>query len=125
MICHLESGFLGHQNDAQQFFLMSYKIGRGLPFPLDCFILGDKIYPNRCPIITPFSQHQIVTRNHQDQRKRRKFNTIVSFYRTLVERTICKLKKYKILSSIWRHPRTKFAYGVDIVAGLVCRQYPL
>lgn len=125
LICHLESGFLGHQNDAQQYSLMSYKIGRDLPFPLDCFILGDKIYPNRYPIITPFSQHQIVTRNHQEQRKRRKFNKIVSSYRTLVERTICKLKKYKILSSVWRHPRTKLAYVVDIVEGLVCRQYHL
>ena len=46
-ICYIESGFLGHQNDAQQFMLMR-QIGHdpALPFPQDCVLLADKIYPD-------------------------------------------------------------------------------
>ncbi|CAG2248292.1 unnamed protein product [Mytilus edulis] len=45
-ICYVECGFLGHQNDAQQYMLMR-NIGQQLPFPDELFLLGDKIYPNR------------------------------------------------------------------------------
>jgi hypothetical protein len=34
-IHHIECGFLGHQNDAQQFRLMR-QIGQDLPFPQKC-----------------------------------------------------------------------------------------
>ena len=53
--CFIESGFLGHQNDAQQFMVMR-QIGNdvSLPFPDNCFLLGDKIYPNRHPVMTPY-----------------------------------------------------------------------
>ena len=45
-ICYVESSFLGHQNDAQQFMLMK-QIGIYLPFPDNLHLLGDKICPNR------------------------------------------------------------------------------
>ena len=45
-ICYVESSFLGHQNDAQQFMLMK-QIGIYLPFPDNLYLLGDKICPNR------------------------------------------------------------------------------
>jgi hypothetical protein len=80
MIRHVESGFLGHQNDAQQFSLMSYRIKRE-----DCFILGDKIYPNRYPIITLYSHHQIRNMDIQIQRKRRKFSRFVSYINPLLK----------------------------------------
>jgi hypothetical protein len=41
-IRHIECGFLGHQNDAQQFRLMR-QIGQDLPFPQNCVLLRDKI----------------------------------------------------------------------------------
>jgi hypothetical protein len=46
-ICHIQSGFLGHQNDAQQFRLMP-QIGHNqeLDFPQNVVLLADKIYPN-------------------------------------------------------------------------------
>ena len=54
-IRHTE-GFLGHKNDAQQFRLMQeIGIGGQLPFPDNCALLADKIYPNRHPVISPFS----------------------------------------------------------------------
>ena len=39
IIRYVESGFLGHQNDGQQFMLMQL-IGRDLPFPDNCFLEG-------------------------------------------------------------------------------------
>jgi len=45
-ICYVESSFLGHQNDTQQFMLMK-QIGIYLPFPDHLHLLGDKICHNR------------------------------------------------------------------------------
>jgi hypothetical protein len=42
-ICHIQSGFLGHQNDAKHFRLMP-QIGHNQE--LDVVLLADKIYPN-------------------------------------------------------------------------------
>ena len=42
---YIESGFMGHLNDAQTFGLMR-RIGTELCFPEQCVLLGDKIYPN-------------------------------------------------------------------------------
>lgn len=72
-IRHIECGFLGHQNDAQQFRLMR-QIGQDLPFPQNCVLLGDKIYPNGHPVITPFTQAQIRRKPDRLQRICRKFN---------------------------------------------------
>ena len=55
-ICYVECGFLEHQHDAQ---LLMRQIGIDLPFPDDLYLLGDKIYPNRHPIITPYTRQQI------------------------------------------------------------------
>jgi len=56
MIRHVESGFYGHQNDAQHYRLMT-RIPDELPFPHTCFLLGDKIYPNGFPILSPYSHY--------------------------------------------------------------------
>ena len=37
----IQSGFLGHLNDAQQFAMMD-RLGIDMPFPHHCYILGDK-----------------------------------------------------------------------------------
>jgi hypothetical protein len=57
-IRYVESGFLGHANDAQQFGLMR-QVGNDLLFPEECYLLGDKIYPNRGPVLTPYTSSQI------------------------------------------------------------------
>jgi hypothetical protein len=61
VIVHVESGFLGHINDAQQYALME-NIGSGDeldPPPPELNILGDKIYPNMYPIITRYTSAQL------------------------------------------------------------------
>lgn len=102
---HIECGFLGHQNDAQQYRLMDQIGGATLPFPLDCRLLADKIYPNRHPIVSPYTQQQITRKPRVVQNKYRKFNRIHSKYRSTVEHAIGEMKVYKILNGVWRHPR--------------------
>ena len=55
MIRYIQTGFLGHLNDAQQFALMD-QLGTGLEFPDNCNLLGDKIYPNRGNVVTQLLQ---------------------------------------------------------------------
>jgi hypothetical protein len=59
IIRHIKYGFPGHQNDAQQYALLPDISGREVPFPDDCVLLADIIYPNRYPILTPFATQQI------------------------------------------------------------------
>jgi hypothetical protein len=73
-ICYVECGFLGHQNDAQQ-FMLTRQIGIDLPFPDDLCILGDKIYPNLHPIMTSYTRQQIARKPLNLQQKCRKMKT--------------------------------------------------
>jgi len=118
-IRHIETGFLGHQNDAQQFNLMS-KIGHDLPFPDQCVLLADKIYPNRFPLMTPYTSAQI--RRRDNRRQCRRLNRTISKYRIVVEHAIAEIKAYKCVSSIWRHKRHFLAATVRLVAKLVVRR---
>ena len=79
--CYAEAGFLGHQNDAQQ-FTMTQQIGVNGPlhFPEDCVLLADKIYPNRQPTVTTFTTQQINRKPEHMKRKCRKCNRLVSEY---------------------------------------------
>jgi DDE superfamily endonuclease len=47
------------------------------------------------------------------------FNTIHSKKRIVVEHTICRLKKYRILVDVFRNEWRKYNKVSDIVAGLV------
>ena len=60
---YIQSGFLGHLNDAQQFALMD-QLGTYLEFPDNCYmyLLGDKIYPNRGNVVTQFTTVQQIAR---------------------------------------------------------------
>lgn len=122
-IVHVECGFLGHMNDAQQFALMS-RIGpnEDLDFPPDLYILGDKIYPNRYPILTAFTAAQLARRHGMQLRKCLKFNRYLTSYRVCVEHAIARLKSYKAISSVWRHSRRMLVKTVHICAGLTCRR---
>ena len=120
-IRYIECGFMGHLNDAQQFALMP-KLGTDLPFPDECIILADKIYPNRHPIVTPYSAAQIRQRNAHQRRQSRRLNRIIQRYRICVEHAIAELKVYRAVGTVWRHRRRALPRVVTICAGLVCRK---
>ncbi|KAK3106435.1 hypothetical protein FSP39_019847 [Pinctada imbricata] len=119
LIRYIESGFPGHQNDAQQFHIMR-SIGQNSEFslPLDCFLLADKIYPNIHPLLTPYTITQIHRQPARMQRKFRKFNRLHARHRMIVEHSIGEIKRYCILRSLWRHPREELESIVVICAGL-------
>ncbi|CAG2205556.1 unnamed protein product [Mytilus edulis] len=123
-ICYVECGFHGHQNDAQQYMLMR-NIGQQLPFPDELFLLGDKIYPNRHLVLTAYTRQQIVRKPRNMQRKCRKLNRLITHYRVKVEHAIGELKKYKVMGTLWRHPRQRLTSVVTICAVFVCRRKDL
>lgn len=124
IIRFVETGFYGRLNDAQQFTLMT-RIGDQLPFPEDCFLLGDKIYSNRHPIMTPYTQVQIRQRHGHERHRAIRVNRNIYRYRTSVERAIRELKIYSSISSIWRQRRHFLAPIVKLCAMLVCRRKEL
>ena len=74
---YIESGFMGHLNDAQKIGLMR-RIGTELCFPEQCVLLGDKIYPNGNCTMTPYTAAQLAR-----------------YYRIGVEHAFAELKQYK------------------------------
>jgi hypothetical protein len=87
----IECGFPGHLNDAQQFARFPEIGGANLPFPEECVLLGDKIYPNLNHVMTSYTQQQLRRRDAHCRRKCRKVNQFISKYRSIVQRTICKI----------------------------------
>ena len=59
-ICSVQSGFMGHCNNAKTYRLMP-NIGPGeqLNFANQYMLLTDKMYPNGHPLMTPFSTQEI------------------------------------------------------------------
>ena len=112
IIRYIESGFMGHLNDAQTFGLMR-RIVTELCFPEQCVLLGDKIYPNGNCIMTPYTAAQLARKEDRMKRKR--------YYRIGVEHAFAELKQYKITSSVWRHPRPLLSQLVTTCVGFVCR----
>ena len=109
-ISHIEAGFLGRYNDAQSFRNMP-PIGDGLALdsPRNCYIFGDCIYPPAHPIVTPFTRRQV---NRQHRRTRRiclRFNDVVRQHRIYVEHVIHLLKMFRVIGTLFRHPRRHIA----------------
>ena len=121
MIRYIQSGFVGHLNDAQQFALTD-QLGTDLEFPDNCYLLGDKIYPNRGNVVTQFTAQQIARKPGNQRRKCLKFNLFVQRYRIGVEHAIAELKTHKSVGSLWRHPRPYLSSVTCICAGIVCRK---
>jgi hypothetical protein len=121
-ICHIQSGFLGHQNDAQHFRLMPhFGNNQELDFPQNVVLLADKIYPNGYPLMTPYNRRQLNVRPDNVRRKCRKLNRLITEYRVKVEHAICDLKHYKIIGTLWRHPRRKLKKFVELCGAFVRR----
>ena len=115
----VQSGFLGHQNDAQILnFTPTIGENQDLPFSNECVILGDKIFPNRDPFVTA----EINRRPAHQQRQCRKLNAKINKYRVNVEHVIREIKLYRAIGTLWRHPRYKIRQTVNICAALSCRR---
>ncbi|CAG2210778.1 unnamed protein product [Mytilus edulis] len=112
-----EQYYSGHR----QYMLMR-NIGQQLPFPDELFLLGDKIYQNRHPVLTAYTRQQIIRKPRNMQRKCRKLNRLITHYRVKVEHAIGELKKYKVMGTLWRHPRQRLTSVVTICAAFVCRR---
>jgi hypothetical protein len=58
-------------------------------------------------------------RNYELSQEEKEYNRIHSKKRMIVEHTICRLKKYRIMSDIFRNRLRKYDRISDIVAGLI------
>lgn len=88
----------------------------------DCFILGDKAYPNSYPIMTEVSMRQLNARDARTRLKCKKLNKKIRRNRMLVEHINGKLKCYRVLGGLYRHPRPLVSTIVRICAGMVNRR---
>ena len=124
--CHgtirfMRSGFLGHQNDAQQYRMLP-DIGADLLFPDQCVLLADKIYPNQYPLMTPYTTAQIRCKQGRHRRRSLKLNRLIVKYRACAEHAIAEIKRYRAISSVWRHKRGLLPKVVHICAFLTSRK---
>lgn len=118
----IQSGFLGHSTDARQYRLIApVGPGRQLSLPENCFILADKIYPSKRPLLTAWKANDI--RPIREQRKF--FNIEHAHYRVHVEHVIRAIKQYRILQERWRHPREHLPKVADICGCLANRHIRL
>ena len=119
-ICYIQSGFLGHNNDAGQLLMMP-DIGNGMPLnlPLGAYIIGDGGYPNRYPVLTAFR------RQNELNEEQELFNYRLRAARVQVEHKIRRMKEYRAVASIWRHPRWFFPIVAELTAFLAQRHIML
>ena len=85
-------------NDAQSFnSLPDISTKAGLPFPRETFILCDKIYPCRYPLITEFTAAQIRTQPPLERERRLVFNENVKIHIVYIEHVIGQMKTFKVI----------------------------
>lgn len=120
---YIKSGFKGHNNDATTFRqLPAIGPNEELDFPPNHYLLADKIYPSRYPLITPFSAAQILRRPLQERAVCRRFNRKLSKRRMIVEHTIRNVKLFRVIGTLYRHPRRTVVTIVELCAGLSYRR---
>ncbi len=112
-------GYTGRNNDAGIYRLMRQHVR----LPRNLYLLGDTIFPNGHPVITPYSRAQLnAVRNTPRYQQRLRINRTIRSYRPRVENAIKWLKDFNILHYMYRHNRDKQSMIVDIVAGLTNRR---
>jgi hypothetical protein len=117
------SGFHGRQNDAQCFMQLPEMAETGdLPFTDNLYLLADKIYPNRHPLLTPFTRPQINAGPAEQQEEMKLYNLAVSSKRVYIEHVIGHFKVFRSISSIFRHDRHTIAMHVELCVGLAQRR---
>lgn len=125
-IRYIHSGFMGHMNDAQTFAHLPSIDQRGpLTMPDGLCLLADTIYPNTNTIVTKYTAAQINRMRPINRKKARKFNRILCSYRGYIERVFPSLKIFKVIGSLYRHPRWEMAAIVELCAGLAVRRLAL
>src|SRR6476469_2200601 len=75
----------------------------------------EKDYPQQKSSSLPYKEK----RNHELSKEEKEHNKSHSKKRIVIEHTICKVKKYKILADVFRNKLRKYSKVSDIVAGLV------
>ena len=119
------TGFEGGTNDAGQFLrLPPIGPGQQLDFPPDCFLLGDKGYANRYPVIAPFRQNNVRAAGVNAVGKKL-YNTEHAKVRIIVEHTISYIKRYRAVKECYRHERFMQPIVTDVCAFLAQRQIEL
>ena len=121
---YVQSGFLGHMNDAGQYALMP-NIGDGeqLDLPPNVYLLGDKGYANNYPILTRYRADQLG--GGADRDIKIIFNTELSSRRVFVEHVISQFKTYRAVKGIYRHTRWFMPVVADVCACLAQRRIRL
>ena len=88
-----------------------------LVFPRDCYLLGDRGYANRYPIVTPFRANQMQPNNHLMH----VFNYKLCSHRIFVEHVMAYLKTYASVGNFYQHPRWMMPIVVETCACLAQR----
>ena len=112
-IRHVHSGFLGHQNDAGRYQQIGpIEPGQHWDFPAHCYLLAGGIYPNEHPSVTAYTSAEIVQRkqcvNNVDVYLLHKQGSVY------VEHVIKEIKTYRIIDSLYRHPRRQMDSIVEV-----------
>jgi hypothetical protein len=93
-----------------------------LNFPQNVVLSADKIYPSRYPLVTPYTRRQLNLRPPHIRRKCRKLNRLLTHYRVKFEHPICDIKRYRVIGTLWRHPRRKMKKIVELCGVFVRRR---
>jgi hypothetical protein len=75
--------------------------------------------------LSTYTRRQFNIRPDNVRRKCRKLNRRITEYRVKVEHAICDLKHYKIIGTLWRHPRRKLKKIVELCGAFVRRRQTL
>ena len=121
-----QAGFLGSTHDAVSFRLMeSIGRGRNLDLPPNAKLLADKAYPDGGSLLTLVKANQMHLLNRRDQRRARRFNTLLSKRRVKIKQVFKGVKSYKSIGQIWRHSRWLMPVCVELVVLLSERRVRL
>ncbi|CAF1319700.1 unnamed protein product [Didymodactylos carnosus] len=95
-----ESGFFGSYHDSRIF--SSLQVGLNNPIPPNTFILDDRGFANKPPIITPYRKNELPHAGITEF-QRFLYNKTLSSYRVYVEHVTHEFKLYKVLSNNYHH----------------------
>jgi hypothetical protein len=72
--------------------------------------------------VTPYTRRQLNLRPPHIRRKCRKLNRLLTHYRVKFEHPICDIKRYRVIGTLWRHPRRKMKKIVELCGVFVRRR---
>ena len=101
---------------------IGYQANDPLQFPAECYLLADKGYPNRYPLITPYRVNQI---NPATQNEQRLYNTEHAAHRIYIEFVMRRMKTYRAVGLIFKHDWNMLPLVADISAFLAQRNIAL